>query len=102
MVNSGVLPEFRGRGIYSDLVKAAISHADAHGLFKIISRHVPSNNAVIIPKLRLGFIVSAFEYSEVYGPLVHLTYLIGEKRRELYLARSKPLVPSNEPDQGPS
>lgn len=77
MVNSGIFPEFRRRGIYSGLVKATIAYADTHGFLKIISRHVPSNNAVIIPKLRLGFMVSAFEYSEVYGPLVHLTYLIG-------------------------
>jgi ribosomal protein S18 acetylase RimI-like enzyme len=66
MINSGILPEFRRRGIYSDLVKATITYADTHGFLKIISRHVPSNNAVIIPKLRLGFIVSAFEYSEIY------------------------------------
>ena len=94
MVNSGVSPGLRRRGIYSRLVEATIAHADSHGFFRIISRHVPSNNAVIIPKLRLGFMVSGFEYSEVYGPLVRLTYLIGHKRRELYRARSMPVVPS--------
>ncbi len=93
MVNSGVLPDLRRRGIYSSLVGATISYAEANGFSKIFSRHVPSNNAVIIPKLRLGFIVSAFEYSEVYGPLVHLTYIVGAKRRELYRARSVPIVP---------
>ena len=100
MVNSGVLPEFRGLGIYTGLVKATIEYADAHGFLKIVSRHVPSNNAVIIPKLRLGFVVSAFEYSEVYGPLVHLTYLNGDKRRELYQKRSTPIVPSSETKNG--
>ena len=94
MVNSGVSPGLRRRGIYSRLVEATIAHADSHGFLRIISRHVPSNNAVIIPKLRLGFMVSGFEYSEVYGPLVRLTYLIGHKRRELYRARSMPVVPS--------
>ena len=93
MVNSGVLPNLRRRGIYSSLVEATISYAEANGFSKIFSRHVPSNNAVIIPKLRLGFIVSAFEYSEVYGPLVHLTYITGTKRRELYRVRSAPIVP---------
>src|SRR5258708_38130934 len=94
MINSGVLPELRRRGIYSRLVEATIGYAASHGFSKIISRHVPSNNAVIIPKLRLGFMVSGFEYSEVYGPLVRLTYLVGDKRRELYRARSMPIVSS--------
>lgn len=95
MVNSGVFPGLRRRGIYSRLVEATIAYADSHGFLRIISRHVPSNNAVIIPKLRLGFMVSGFEYSEIYGPLVRLTYLIGHKRRELYRARSMPVVPSS-------
>jgi len=94
MVNSGVLPDFRRRGVYSRLVEATITYAKTTGISKIFSRHVPSNNAVIIPKLRLGFMVSGFEYSEVYGPLVHLTYLIGDKRRELYRVRSVPIVPT--------
>ena len=74
--------------------EATISYATTHSFQRIFSRHVPSNNAVIIPKLRLGFMVSAFEYSEVYGPLVHLTYLVGAKRRDLYQTHSKPIVPS--------
>jgi len=94
MVNSGVLPDLRRQGIYSRLVEATITYASTHGFSKIFSRHVPSNNAVIIPKLRLGFMVSGFEYTEVYGPLVHLTYLTGYKRRELYRARSMPIVSS--------
>ena len=44
-----------------------------------------------IAKLRLGFQVSGFEYSEVYGPLVRLTYLVGEARRNLYKARTVPI-----------
>jgi ribosomal protein S18 acetylase RimI-like enzyme len=94
MVNSGVIPDLRRRGIYSRLVEGTITYAETRGFSKIFSRHVPSNNAVIIPKLRLGFILSGFEYSEVYGPLVHLTYLIGDKRRELYRLRSVPIVPT--------
>ena len=94
MVNSGVLPDLQRRGIYSLLVEATITYAHTWGFSKISSRHVPSNIAVIIPKLRLGFVISGFEYSEVYGPLVHLNYLVGDKRRELYRARSVPVVPT--------
>ena len=58
MVNSGVLPDLRRKGIYSRLVEATITYAGRSGFAKIFSRHVPSDNAVIIPKLRLGFMAS--------------------------------------------
>lgn len=93
MINSGVHPRFRCRGIYRELVTQTISYAGTQGFVKIVSRHVPTNNHVIIPKLRLGFMVSAFEYSEIYGPLVHLTYLVGSQRRHLYQARARPIIP---------
>lgn len=92
MVNSGIYPEFRRKGIYSAMVRETISWAEERNFRRVFSRHVPGSNAVLIPKLRLGFLVSAFEYSEVYGPLVHLSYVIGTKRRELYRSRSAPIV----------
>ena len=93
MVNSGVARAERRQGVYSRLVQLTIEYATSHGYRSIKSRHVPMNNAVIIAKLRLGFQVSGFEYSEVYGPLVCLTHLVGEPRRELYQARAAPIVP---------
>jgi ribosomal protein S18 acetylase RimI-like enzyme len=88
MINSGVALSERRRGIYSLLVRRVIDDARAQGCVSITSRHVASNAAVIIAKLKLGFVVSGFEYSEVYGPLVKLTYLVGEPRRKLYQARA--------------
>jgi ribosomal protein S18 acetylase RimI-like enzyme len=93
MVNSGVARAERREGVYSRLVQLTIQYAASQGYRSIKSRHTPMNNAVIIPKLRLGFQVSGFEYSEVYGPLVCLTYLVGERRRELYQERATPIVP---------
>ena len=94
MVNSGVARAERRQGVYSRLVQMTIEYATSHGYRSIKSRHVPMNNAVIIAKLRLGFQVSGFEYSEVYGPLVCLTHLVGEPRRALYRARATPIVPA--------
>ncbi|MGL4573225.1 MAG: GNAT family N-acetyltransferase [Burkholderiaceae bacterium] len=88
MINSGVALSERRRGIYSLLVQQVIDHAHAQGYVSITSRHVASNAAVIIAKLKLGFVVSGFEYSEVYGPLVRLTYFVGEPRRKLYQTRA--------------
>lgn len=91
MVNSGVAAAERRAGVYSELVRRVIEHARAQGFVAIMSRHAAGNNAVIVAKLKLGFFVSGFEYSEVYGPLVRLTYLVGDLRRSLYRTRSSPI-----------
>ena len=91
MINSGVATAERRQGIYSALVRRTIEQASLLDHVAIQSRHAANNNAIIVAKLRLGFFVSGFEYSEVYGPLVRLTLLLGELRRELYRARSSPI-----------
>lgn len=91
MINSGVAPAERRAGIYSQLVAMVVEHARANGYAAITSRHASNNNPVIVAKLKLGFFVSGFEYSEVYGPLVRLTYLVGELRQTLHETRSRPL-----------
>ena len=88
MLNSGVARTERRKGIYSELVKAVLAHAESQGYSKVTSRHAAANSAVLIAKLRLGFQVSGFEYSEVYGPLVQLTFLVNEARRRLYRVRA--------------
>ena len=91
MINSGVTPAERRHGIYSELARLVIEHARSRGYVAVLSRHAANNNAVIVAKLKLGFFVSGFEYSEVYGPLVRLTFLVGELRRTLYQTRSSPI-----------
>jgi len=91
MFNSGVAPAERRHGVYSRLVRLVVEHASARGHVAILSRHAANNNAVIVAKLKLGFFVSGFEYSEVYGPLVRLTFLLGSLRRNLHRIRSTPI-----------
>ncbi len=91
MINSGVAPDERRHGVYTELVCMVIEHARSRGYVAIRSRHAANNNAVIVAKLKLGFLVSGFEYSEVYGPLVRLTLLLGELRQSLYRTRSSPI-----------
>ena len=91
MINSGVAPAERRSGVYAELVRLVIEHAKSRGYAAILSRHAANNNVVIVAKLKLGFFVSGFEYSEVYGPLVRLTYLLGELRRTLYRTRASPI-----------
>jgi len=93
VLKSGVTSAERRKGVYTLLVKALLVHAESQGYSTVRSRHTAANTAVIIAKLKLGFQVSGFEYSEVYGPLVQLTYLVGEARRKLYSTRAAPIRP---------
>jgi ribosomal protein S18 acetylase RimI-like enzyme len=91
MLNSGVAASERRRGVYSALVRATLTHAETSGYSTVGSQHIGTNAAVIIAKLKLGFQISGFEYSEVHGPLVRLVYLVGLPRRELYKLRASPI-----------
>jgi hypothetical protein len=96
MLNSGVANAERRKGVYSQLIQTVLGHAGSQGYAAVTSRHAAANAAVIIAKLRLGFQISGFEYSEVYGPLVRLTYIVGELRRSLYKVRATPIRSARE------
>ena len=77
MVNSILRPEWRGRGVYRALLGNAERAAAAAGFREMGSRHRADNNAVIVPKLRAGWTIAAFEVAPRFGLVVHLRrYLI--------------------------
>ncbi len=98
MSHSGVVPRARGKGIYSELVRRVLEYCKTQGHVAVESRHIVMNNPVIIAKLKLGFFVSGYSYSEIYGPLVHLKHILGEERRELLRGRAAPLRPAGAHD----
>lgn len=83
MVNSAVLPAYRGRGLYAALLRALLARVAEQGFQRIYSRHKATNNAIIVPKLKAGFVVTALELSDRFGTLVQLTYFPNEKRRKV-------------------
>lgn len=74
MQNSAVLPAYRRHGIYSFLMQSAVERLVDLKFEKIWSRHMLTNNSIIIPKLKYGFTISGFELNDVFGNLVHLSY----------------------------
>ena len=72
MCNSAVFPEYRRNGIYTELIKRLITKVQEDGFQEITSKHHPDNNAVIIPKLKAGFIIQGFEINPRFGLLVKL------------------------------
>lgn len=96
MINSAVFPEYRRQGVYTELMRLAVKHITDLGFQRIYSRHKMSNNAVIIPKLKAGFVITGFEVADVFGNLVELSYYTNPRRRELLEVRTGMRRPSKE------
>jgi GNAT superfamily N-acetyltransferase len=92
MANSGVLPSHRRLGVYSQLVGAIVEHAQSHGAGRVHSRHSVLNTAVIIAKLKLGFIISGTNFSEHSGLLVQLVRHTSTARADVFHHRVVPFV----------
>ncbi len=72
MANTILVPEWRGRGVYRALLGQIEAAVRASGFLEMSSRHRADNNAVIVPKLRAGWVIAAFDVVPKYGLLVHL------------------------------
>ncbi|MDB5102256.1 MAG: hypothetical protein JWM80_6677 [Cyanobacteria bacterium RYN_339] len=83
MVNSAVLPAHQRKGLYKALIAASLEILVPLGFQRIYSRHTATNNAVIIPKLQAGFVITALEASDRFGTLVQLTYFPNAARRKV-------------------
>ncbi len=83
MVNSAVLAPHRRRGIYTALMRRCIDTVRARGFQLIYSRHNATNNAVIIPKLKAGFVIAKLEVDDRFGVLVHLHLYTNPTRRKV-------------------
>ena len=67
MCNTGILEAHRGQGLYTALLPAMVKDIAALGFQVIFSRHTVTNNAVLVPKLRAGFVISEMELSDRFG-----------------------------------
>lgn len=92
MANSAVLPDHRRKGIYSALVRRTVEAAAWQGSSVVRSRHVAANNAVLVAKLKLGFVVTGSEFSEEFGLLIRLSYFCDDARRQLFCERAGPIT----------
>jgi GNAT superfamily N-acetyltransferase len=96
MVNSAILPEHQGKGIYSALLPRVLSMVRDEGFQVVYSRHAATNNQVIVPKLKAGFIITGVEISDMFGVLVHLSYFFNPIRRKVMDVRSGQARPDAE------
>jgi GNAT superfamily N-acetyltransferase len=88
MTNTGIFPQHQGKGIYSALLPRILDILRGEGFQIVTSRHTATNNRVLVPKLKAGFIISGFEISDVFGLLVHLSYFFNPVRRKVMDVRA--------------
>lgn len=96
MRNSAILPNHRRKGLYTALMYEVLERVKKMGFQVVLSRHTTTNNSIIIPKLKAGFVITALEVSDRFGTLVHLSYYFNEKRRKVMLFRSGDFKPDKD------
>ncbi len=93
MCNSAIVPEHQRNGYYTFLAQQVMSEAHRRGYLKITSRHHPTNTAVLIAKLKLGFIVSGMQLSANFGTLLELEWNASSKVNDVMKVRCGALKP---------
>ena len=93
MRNSAILPEHRRKGLYTALMCEVLDCIEKLGFQIALSRHTTTNNSIIIPKLKAGFVITSLEVSDRFGTLVHLSYFFNEQRKKVMKFRSGDLRP---------
>jgi GNAT superfamily N-acetyltransferase len=96
MANTGIFPQHQGRGIYKALLPRILDRVRAEGFQIAWSRHTATNNRVLVPKLKAGFLITGFELSDVFGLLVHLSYFMNPLRRKILDYRAGQTAPDAE------
>jgi L-amino acid N-acyltransferase YncA len=83
MRNSAVLEKHRNKGLYSELLKANIEILTNKGFQVIYSAHIATNNAILIPKLKAGFVITSLEIEERFGTRIKLSYFTSQLRKKV-------------------
>ncbi|MFC3831409.1 MULTISPECIES: GNAT family N-acetyltransferase [Deinococcus] len=87
MADTGVLPGHQGRGLYTRMLPHVLDTFRAAGYTLVTSHHRATNNRVIIPKLRAGFLVQGLNLYEG-GLNVALTLSLDSAYRDAMHVRS--------------
>ena len=96
MVNSAIFPEHRRKGLYSAMLPLLLERIRLAGFQIVTSQHKATNNSVIIPKLRAGFVITGMEVTDMFGLHVHLSYYFNDTRRKMLAIRVGSEMPNAE------
>ena len=90
---SAVDPAYRRVGLYTRMLGAVEQAVRELGGLSISSHHIATNNAVLIAKLKLGYVITGTVYDEQMGLLVRLVLQLSPERRALFASRAGTLEP---------
>jgi len=89
MITSAVHPSHQRRGIYGAILESVLAFAKDAGVGAILSQHRADNNAIIIPKLKAGFLITSLRVSPVQGLMVELALALVPHVETLHRFRIK-------------
>ena len=84
MDDTGIHPDYQRKGIYSSFLRLYLPYLRDIGYERVTSYHSPTNRAVLIAKLKTGFVITATEFREHVGASVKLTYYLHEDRYQAF------------------
>lgn len=88
MHNTAIFEAHRKKGLYTTILQLMLNYAKKEGYLKVTSIHNATNNAIIIPKLKAGFVISGMHMNEKFGTLIKLTYYVNPKIKAIIDFRS--------------
>lgn len=95
MCMSYVKKDYRKKGLYKLLMKETITRAKEIGYLKVMSYHNTTNNEIIIPKLKEGFVFTGIKINAGYGVLAELTLFFNQDEKDAVDFRTGYRRPSN-------
>ena len=81
---TGIHPDYQQRGIYTQFLRLYMAYLRDVGYERVISYHSPTNRAVLIAKLKAGFVIAGTEFREHAGASVKVVYLLHQDRYERF------------------
>lgn len=69
---TGIHPDYQSKGIYTAFLRVYLPYLRDVGYERVVSYHSPTNRAVLIAKLKAGFIIAGTEFREHAGASVKL------------------------------
>lgn len=84
MQNSAIIKSEQGQNLYGQMLKGVMEILKDEGYQVLRSLHHPNNPAVLIPKLKLGFVISGTQFSENFRGLIEMKYFFNEGMRKSF------------------